>query len=112
MIHENGVTHNVYGDPQGLQRPWALDLVPLLVPSSEWRELCEGLIQRAKLLDCILADMYGPGRTVRDGLLPPELVLANPGFLRPCHGSAPRRIAGSICTLPIWGVRRRAGTRS
>src|SRR5579862_6611375 len=89
LIHENGVTHNVYGDPHGLDRPWGLDLIPLLIPAEQWQRLCDGLIQRARLLDALVADLYGAARTVREGLLPPELVWANPGFLRPCHGAVP-----------------------
>src|SRR5579862_8637427 len=89
LIHENGITHNVYGDPHGLDRPWSLDFVPLLIPSQEWDALTAGLIQRARLLDRLLADLYGPLETVSSGLLPAELVFANPGFLRPCHGMRP-----------------------
>jgi uncharacterized circularly permuted ATP-grasp superfamily protein/uncharacterized alpha-E superfamily protein len=86
LIHENGVTHNVYGDPHGLDRPWGLDLIPLLMPALEWQKVCDGLVQRARLLDALIADLYGPARAVREGLLPPELVWANCGFLRACHG--------------------------
>ena len=86
FIHDNGVSHNVYGDPNGLDRPWSLDLIPLLIPSLQWERLSEGLVQRAQLLDRLLADLYGPGETVLTGLLPPELLWANMGFLRPCHG--------------------------
>jgi uncharacterized circularly permuted ATP-grasp superfamily protein/uncharacterized alpha-E superfamily protein len=89
LIHENGVTHNVYGDPHGLDRPWGLDLIPLLIPAEQWRRVCDGLIQRARLLDALVADLYGPARTIQEGLLPPELVWANSGFLRPCHGAIP-----------------------
>ena len=39
LIRENGITHNVYGDPNGLDRPWNLDLVPLLVQEAEWRQV-------------------------------------------------------------------------
>lgn len=85
LIHENGVTHNVYGDPNGLDRPWNLDPIPLLIQSAEWNALAKGLKQRARLLDRLLADLYGPAETIFEGLLPPELVWANPGFLRPCH---------------------------
>jgi uncharacterized circularly permuted ATP-grasp superfamily protein/uncharacterized alpha-E superfamily protein len=87
LIHENGVTHNVYGDPSGLDRPWSLDFIPLLIPANQWDVVCAGLIQRAHLLDRLLADLYGPAETVFSGLLPPELLWANPGFPRPCHGS-------------------------
>jgi uncharacterized circularly permuted ATP-grasp superfamily protein/uncharacterized alpha-E superfamily protein len=85
-IRENGVTYNVYGDPLGMDRPWNLDSIPLLIPPSEWNELEAGLIQRAHLLNYILADLYGPQQLLRGGLLPPALVFANPGFWRPCHG--------------------------
>src|SRR5207342_2952256 len=39
LIHENGVTYNVYGDPRGMHRPWELDAVPLVVSSGEWARL-------------------------------------------------------------------------
>jgi len=86
LIHQNGVTHNVYGDPNGLDRPWNLDFIPLLIAGAHWESIGEGLIQRARLLDRLLADLYGPADTVFSGVLPPELLWANPGFLRPCHG--------------------------
>jgi uncharacterized circularly permuted ATP-grasp superfamily protein/uncharacterized alpha-E superfamily protein len=86
LIHQNGVTHNVYGDPNGLDRPWSLDFIPLLIPAAEWETVSEGLIQRARLLDRLVADLYGPMDTIFSGVLPPELVWANPGFLRACHG--------------------------
>jgi uncharacterized circularly permuted ATP-grasp superfamily protein/uncharacterized alpha-E superfamily protein len=85
-IRENGVTYNVYGDPLGMDRPWNLDSIPLLIPPAEWNALEAGLIQRARLLNHILADLYGPQQLLRGGLLPPALVFANPGFWRPCHG--------------------------
>jgi len=86
LIHENGVTYNVYGDPQGLERPWELDAVPLIIPPDEWRHLEAGLIQRAQLLNMLLADIYGEQRLLHQRVIPPALVLANPRFLRPCRG--------------------------
>ena len=85
-IRENGVTYNIYGDPLGMDRPWNLDAIPLLISPSEWSRLEAGLIQRAQLLNWILADLYGPQELLRGGHLPPGLVFANPGFWRPCHG--------------------------
>src|SRR5262249_7992379 len=86
LIRENGVTYRVYGDPRGQYRPWQLDPLPLLIPPAEAAVLEAGLIQRARLLEAILADLYGPHQLLKEGLYPPELVFANPGFLRPCHG--------------------------
>jgi uncharacterized circularly permuted ATP-grasp superfamily protein/uncharacterized alpha-E superfamily protein len=87
-IRDNGVTYNVYGDPHGVDRPWTLDMMPLVVPCAEWRRLEAALVQRTRLLNAVLADLYGPQRLLRDSALPPSLVLGNPGFLRPCHGIA------------------------
>ena len=87
-IRENGVTYNVYGDPLGMDRPWNLDAIPLMIPAAEWSELEAGLIQRARLLNQILVDLYGPQQLLLGGHLPPALVFANPGFWRPCHGVA------------------------
>jgi uncharacterized circularly permuted ATP-grasp superfamily protein/uncharacterized alpha-E superfamily protein len=84
-IRENGVTYNVYGDPLGMNRPWSLDAIPALISPHEWRELEAGLIQRARLLNWILTDLYGPQKLLHSGHLPPATVFANPGFLRPCH---------------------------
>ncbi len=86
LIEENGVTYNVYGDPRGVDRPWQLDPIPMLVSSDEWAWVEKAVGQRAMLLDRMLADFYGEGRLVREGQLPPEVLFANPGFLRPCRG--------------------------
>src|SRR6478672_10289590 len=86
LIRENGVTYNVYGDPRGIARPWQLDPVPLVIAPAEAAHLERGLVQRARLLELVLADLYGPQQLLNGGLVPPELVFPNPGFLRPCHG--------------------------
>ncbi len=85
-IRENGVTYNIYGDPQGVDRPWKLDMVPLLISPTEWASLDTALVQRTTLLNLILADLYGPQTLLAAGLIPPSLVFSNPAFLRPCHG--------------------------
>ena len=81
-VYENGVTYNVHGDAKH-QRPWEIDLVPLLFSSQEWNWLSEALEQRARLLDFIIRDVFGPNTLLKRGLLPPEVIYAHPGFLRP-----------------------------
>ncbi|MEM8738407.1 MAG: circularly permuted type 2 ATP-grasp protein [Planctomycetota bacterium] len=88
MIQDNGVTYNVYGDPRGMDRPWELDPVPLVISSQEWAQIEAGLIQRARLLNTVCADLYGPQTLLTEGKLPAELILGHPGFLRPCHNLA------------------------
>ncbi len=85
-ISENGVTYNIYGDPQGANRPWRIDLLPLLIAPDEWRYIEAGIVQRAQLLNLLLEDLYGPQKLIQSGRLPPELLFANPAFLRPLAG--------------------------
>jgi uncharacterized circularly permuted ATP-grasp superfamily protein/uncharacterized alpha-E superfamily protein len=86
LVQEQGITYHVYGDPRGMERPWQLDPVPLVLAPDEWQTLATGLIQRATLLNKILADSYGSQELIRSRWLPPALVFAQPDFLRPCHG--------------------------
>jgi uncharacterized circularly permuted ATP-grasp superfamily protein/uncharacterized alpha-E superfamily protein len=85
-IRENGITYNMYSDPQGANRPWQIDIVPLLISANEWRYLEQGIIQRAQLLNLILEDLYGPQELIADGHFPASLLYANPAFLRPLVG--------------------------
>ena len=89
LIRENGVTFNVYADPHGLDRPWQLDPIPLLIDAPEAARIEAGLLQRARLLDSVLADLYGPQTLLLRNILPAELLLAHPGFLRPMRGLKP-----------------------
>lgn len=89
LVHENGVTYNVYSDRRGRDRPWQLDAVPMVLSPEEWAGLERAVIQRARLLNAILADIYGPRKLLLEGLLPPELVFANPAMLRPVQGIKP-----------------------
>lgn len=88
-VREHGFAFSAYGDPDERPRPWGLDPIPFLMPEREWQELAVGLQQRARLLNRILADLYGPQELLHRGLIPAELLFANPGFLRPYHGVKP-----------------------
>ena len=89
LVHEQGITYNVYGDPRGMERPWQLDPIPFVIAPDEWRSLEAGLIQRATLLNRILADCYGAQELIRSRWLSPAMIFGQPDFLRPCHGIRP-----------------------
>jgi len=86
LVHEQGITYNVYGDPRGMERPWQLDPIPFIIAPEEWATLETGLIQRATLLNRILADCYSKQELIHTRWLSPALAFAQPDFLRPCHG--------------------------
>jgi uncharacterized circularly permuted ATP-grasp superfamily protein/uncharacterized alpha-E superfamily protein len=85
-IRENGITYNIYSDPLGANRPWKIDIVPFLISANEWRFIEEGILQRARLLNLILEDLYGAQELVASGRFPAALLYANPAFLRPLVG--------------------------
>src|ERR1700704_5933062 len=72
-IRENGITYNVYADPQGADRPWEVDPLPLLLSGSEWEQIEAGIAQRADLLNRVLGDIYGPQHLLRSGAIPPSV---------------------------------------
>ena len=89
LIQANGVTYNVYGDPQGKERPWLLDPVPMVIAEDEWASIEKAVVQRATLLNAMLVDLYGNQRLLHSRNFPSALLFANPHFLRPCAGIAP-----------------------
>ncbi len=92
-IRQNGVTYNTFGDPGDISRPWELDPIPLVISPDEWDTISTGLIQRAHLLNELLADLFGNQDLLTRAVLPPELVYANPAFHRSCcRISPPNRI--------------------
>ncbi|MES2363796.1 MAG: circularly permuted type 2 ATP-grasp protein [Pseudomonadota bacterium] len=93
QIRDNGVTYNVYADANGPQRPWSLDLFPLMLSPQDWSQIEAGIQQRTRLLNHIMADVYGPQDLLAQGLLPAALVQGHPGYLRAMHGVQP---AGGI----------------
>jgi uncharacterized circularly permuted ATP-grasp superfamily protein/uncharacterized alpha-E superfamily protein len=99
ILLETGASYTAHDAP-GSERPWRLSPVPLLVAPNDWRYLCRGIAQRARLLSALISDLYGPQRTLMEGELPCELVYDNPRFLRSLHGMGSPRSNW----LPLYGV--------
>src|SRR5262249_56057320 len=88
-VEQDGVTYNIYADPKGADRPWEVDLLPLIISTEEWRLLAKAVQQRARLLNAVLADLYGTGRLLAEGLLPPAIIHGHHNYLWPCRGLEP-----------------------
>ncbi len=84
FLGDEGVT-SLLAPQGGSPAAWRCDPVPLILPPAEFDALEAGLAQRARLLEAVLQDVYGPQRLLAEGALPPALVHANPAFLRPCR---------------------------
>lgn len=89
-LNDSGVFYRQYGAGSSTERPWPLSHLPVLIAQDDWDEISAAMIQRADLLEAVMADLYGPNRLVAAGRLPPSLVAGNPEWLRPMVGIAPR----------------------
>lgn len=85
-LEDNGVTYNVYNDPGGMNRPWKLDPIPLVIEESQWQIVEEGLKQRCKLLNLLLQDIYGEQKVIKEGIVPVEVIYSHSGFMREVFG--------------------------
>ncbi|BAW03563.1 circularly permuted type 2 ATP-grasp protein [Nocardia seriolae] len=88
LIEDDGITYTelTSAEEPATPSPWRLDPIPLLVSDTDWSALESGVVQRSRLLDAILADVYGPRRTLTEGLLPPRVVFGHRGYVRAAHG--------------------------
>src|SRR5215475_6318576 len=92
QLEESGATVNLLDD-RGAPR-WRFDPLPVVIAPDDWASIESGVIQRARLLNTVLADLYGPQKLLHERLVPPMLLHANRHFQRPCRvtdGVAPTR---------------------
>ncbi len=82
LVDNDGIT----GDGGAVPDPWHLDALPLVISAAEWDALESGLVQRSRVLDAVLADLYGARRSLTDGVLPAQLLFAHPGYIRAARG--------------------------
>jgi len=75
-----GITFAVYGDEQGAERIIPFDILPRVITSGEWARLAEGLEQRVRAINAFIGDVYGAREVVKAGIVPEDLILANPAF--------------------------------
>ena len=76
-LEDNGVTYNIYNDPEGTNRRWNLDPIPLVLTSSEWDEISKGLKQRANFLNLIFKDLYTEQKLIKEGIIPAEIIFGH-----------------------------------
>ncbi|REG78435.1 circularly permuted type 2 ATP-grasp protein [Algoriphagus antarcticus] len=84
-----GMTFNVYHDNQGMEKILHLDIIPRIIPNSEWKKLEAGLKQRTLALNHFLQDIYNERKILKDGIVPSDLILKSKDYLEPCIGLTP-----------------------
>lgn len=89
-LNDAGVFFRYYDEAGPSERTWPLSHIPILIDQSDWQSICDGLIQRAELLEDVVADLYGDNELVAGGHLPAGLIARNAEWLRPMVGLEPR----------------------
>jgi uncharacterized circularly permuted ATP-grasp superfamily protein/uncharacterized alpha-E superfamily protein len=84
-----GMTFRLSGESD--ERPWPVSPMPLLIGTQEWAGIAKGLVQRASLLERVIADIYGAQSLVADGHLPAAVVAGSPSYARKMQGISPPR---------------------
>ena len=121
-FRDQGITFSLSGE----ERPFPLDLVPRIISADEWAVVEAGVRQRVLALERFLADVYGPGEILADGVVPARLVASSSHFHRAAAGFEPaggvrvhvaghrprprRRPAASACSRTTCAPRRASPT--
>jgi uncharacterized circularly permuted ATP-grasp superfamily protein len=93
-----GITFNVYGDAQGMERIFPFDLIPRIIPAREWEHIERGLVQRITALNLFLRDIYHEQKIVKDGVVPPFYILSGKHFRREfANFNVPKDIYIHVC---------------
>ncbi len=97
-----GITFNVYGEEDAAERIIPFDIVPRIFTAAEWDRLSAGLEQRVQAINAFIDDIYGERRILADGVIPAEIVLANPQFCIQVAGARPPHgIYAHICGIDL-----------
>jgi uncharacterized circularly permuted ATP-grasp superfamily protein len=98
-IKEMGITFTVYSEEEGtIDRNWPFDIIPRVIPASEWSRIEAGLKQRVKALNLFIDDLYHDQKIVADGVFPAEVLAESKNFRPQCVGaSPPHGIWAHIC---------------
>lgn len=104
----SGVTFTVYSDSQGTERIFPFDLVPRIIPATEWSLIERGLIQRITALNLFLNDIYHEQKILKDRVIPPPYILSAKHLRREFMGlDVPKDIYVHICGTDL--IRGRDG---
>ena len=113
-LYNQGITFTIYSDGDAIDRILPFDVIPRIITAADWAVIEAGVRQRVQTLNLFLADIYGPQKVLKDGIIPSELVLGNANYraemqrpeaaARHLHphqrhrSRARRRRAGSACS--------------
>ena len=108
-LYNLGITFTVYSEAKTIDRILPFDVIPRILSGDEWQHLESGITQRITAINLLLDDIYHKQHVLRDGIVPPELILGNRNY-RPAMRDIdlPHKTYVNICGTDI--VRDEHGT--
>ena len=107
FLHE-GITFTVLGGDDVTERIIPIDFVPRLMTGAEWDHIERGLKQRLRAINLFIKDIYHEGRSLRDGLVPLDLVFGCSKYRIEMRGiNVPHDVYVAVCGTDV--VRTRDG---
>ena len=89
LLARSYVAQGVTFDFAGEERPFPIDVVPRVISPGEWDTIETGVSQRVRTLEAFLADIYGKGEVIKDGVIPKRLIRSSANFVRAATGIEP-----------------------
>jgi uncharacterized circularly permuted ATP-grasp superfamily protein len=107
-IKTMGISFTVYSDAGNIDREWPFDLIPRIIPLSEWQQTSKGLEQRLRALNCFIHDIYNDGKILQQDPTLKALILDSGNYRPQCQGMKPKfNVWANICGTDL--VRDRDG---
>ncbi len=88
-LFDMGITFTIYQGDKSTDRIFPFDIIPRIIPSSEWVQIENGLKQRIHALNLFINDVYNEGKIFSDGVIPEDLVKSSQAFRKQCIGLQP-----------------------
>ena len=90
-ISARGINFRVYAaNNRAEEKKWPLDIIPRIIPKTQWNKISRGLVQRVKALNLFIDDVYNKKKIFKDKVVPKDLIFNSPYYLKECDGISPK----------------------
>ena len=90
-ISARGINFRVYAaNNRAEEKKWPLDIIPRIIPKSQWNKVTKGLKQRVKALNLFIDDVYNQKKIFKDNIIPKDIIFNSPYYVKECEGFSPK----------------------
>ena len=90
-ISARGINFRVYAaNNRAEEKKWPLDIIPRIIPKTQWNKVAKGLTQRVKALNLFIDDVYNNKKIFKDNVIPKDLIFKSQYYIKECNGFSPK----------------------